>query len=106
MLEAPLVLPRLVHLRFYLIVVVTISIAAVCWWRWPPEGGFTSASLAIASHKFDEGDKLCLDVVSAACARRVYAARVQRMCASRRSPVGPGPLPACLGRGGGAASAQ
>ena len=48
-LEAPLVLPRLVHLRFYLIVVLTISITAVCWWRWPPDGGFESASLAIAS---------------------------------------------------------
>ena len=48
-LAAPLVLPRLVHLRFYLIVVVTISITAVCWWRWPPDGGFESASLAIAS---------------------------------------------------------
>ena len=66
----------------------------------------SAAGLAIASHKFDEGDKLCLDVVSAACARRVYAARVQRMCASRRAPVGPGPLPACLERGGGEASAQ
>jgi len=48
-LAAPLVLPRLVHLRFYLIMVITISITAVCWWRWPPEGGFESASLAIAS---------------------------------------------------------
>ena len=48
-LAAPLVLPRLVHLRFYCIVVVTIAITAVCWWRWPPEGGFESASLAIAS---------------------------------------------------------
>ena len=48
-LAAPLVLPHLVHQRFYLIAVVTILITAVCWWRWPPEGGLTSASLAIAS---------------------------------------------------------
>ena len=45
----PAALPRLVHLRFYLIVVVTIAITALCWWRWPPDGGFESASLAIAS---------------------------------------------------------
>jgi len=49
LVHQPLVLPRLVHLRFYLIVVVTIAITALCWWRWPPDGGFESASLAIAS---------------------------------------------------------
>jgi hypothetical protein len=94
------------------------------------------AGLAIANHKFDEGDKLCLDLATAACIRSACAApargmcmrvcsawhvhaRVQRaacacacaahgmcMCAPRRAPVGPGPLPACLGRCGGAASAR
>ena len=34
----------------------------------------SAAGLAIANHKFDEGDKLCLDVASAACTRSIRSA--------------------------------
>ena len=71
----------------------------------------SAAGLAIANHKFDEGDKLCLDEASAACTMCTRSAqRVRRMCAAgrapERAPVCPGPLPARLGRGNRAASAQ
>ena len=65
----------------------------------------SAAGLAIAKHKFDEGDKLCLDEATAACtsSEREREKCMRSACAAH---VGPGPLPACLGRGGGAASAQ
>ena len=69
----------------------------------------SAAGLAIANHKFDEGDKLCLDEASAACTmctRCVRSACAAYMCAAGRAPVCPGPLPARLGRRGRAASAQ
>ena len=38
------------------------------------------AGLAIANHKFDEGDKLCLDLATAACIRSACAAPARGMC--------------------------
>ena len=72
----------------------------------------SAAGLAIANHKFDEGDKLCLDEATphVPCAREACAARAPRTCAAGRAPgrapVCPAPLPARLGTGGRAASAQ
>jgi len=64
----------------------------------------SAAGLAIANHKFDEGDKLCLDEASAACTmctRCVRSACAAYVCAAGRAPgrapVCPGPLPARLG---------
>ena len=49
----------------------------------------SAAGLAIANHKFDEGDKLCLDVATAACTSRVYAQRVCSACWPRAAPSVP-----------------
>lgn len=38
-----------VRRRFYIIVIITITVSGICWWRWPPDGGLTSASLGVAS---------------------------------------------------------